>query len=465
MERRNFLKYGLVATGGLLVARPFCAFAGAEAATEERSTAASMRVAATPLSGDEAAARLAALRARPRAIDPVSARLFQAARRIPHSVLVYDLDQVEENYLAFLEAFPGVNVHYAIKCCPNPRVLERLARVGCGFDFASRGELDMAVAVGAPMQDCIFSNTVKRLDDIEYAWKKGVRTFVADAEGQVRAQAQKAPGSNLCVRLLCDNKDAAHPLGEKFGCTVEHALELLRLGKQLGLEPYGTHFHVGTQCYSAKAYAKSSRECAHIFKKMLEEGVRLQLLDIGGGFPVQYLGRKVPALSEIHQQVQAVLHRELPDHPVTLAAEPGRAIAGTAAAMSSRVLLRTTRPSGEWLHLDVGVYQGLDEALDGIVFPISYQASKPGEQAFTLCGPTCDSVDMISRGQQLSSEIASGDLLVLSRTGAYSEGLATHFNAIDPPEVRYLDELFENRAAFQVRGAPAAGALRRRSAS
>lgn len=443
MKRRQFIQLGAITAGSLFSTYTMPAWANDTTLKQSKGKGSPLTqfAPAKPLKPEELAGHLAALRNRTRNIDPVSERLMRALRRIPHPVLVYDLDQVAENYLSFREDFPGFKIHFAVKCCPNPAVLYQLAWLGSGFDIASKGELNLALDAGASPEVCIFANTVKTMEDIEYAWNKGVNTFVADSEEQVRAQAKYAPGSKLYVRIVCENKDAAHPLGDKFGCTVEDAVELFRLGKKLGLEPYGTHFHVGTQCYSAKAYAETSRQCAHVFRTMMSEGVNLRFFNIGGGFPVQYLERKVPSLPEIYRQVQSVLRSELPGHDLVLAAEPGRALVGTAAVMSTRVLLRTNRPSGEWLHLDVGVYQGLSDAPSGIQFPISRLRPQGAEKSYTLCGPTCDSADTISKGQKLASNIQTGEMLFLNRTGAYSEALSTHFNHMPPPRVRFLGQL------------------------
>ena len=101
------------------------------------------------------------------------------------------------------------------------------------------------------------------------------------------------------MRLLVENKEAAHPLGEKFGTTVENAKRLLKLGARLGLQPYGTHFHVGTQCYSAGAWETSARKAAGIFRELGQEGIELRFFDIGGGYPAPYLGRDIPSVKEI----------------------------------------------------------------------------------------------------------------------------------------------------------------------
>lgn len=377
----------------------------------------------------------------PYAPIPVDPAIQSILAKIPHSVLLYDLDQVEKNYRDFLAAEPAAEVHYAVKCAPNPRVMSRLVKAGCGFDVASRAELDLALDAGCDASKCIYSNTVKFPQDISYAFSKGVKAFLADTEKQVRLQAKNAPGSRLYVRLIVHNKDAAHPLGEKFGTTPEKAKDLLRLGKELGLEPYGTHFHVGTQCFNAKAWEEPSRQAAGIFRDLKKEGINLTFFDIGGGFPVQYLGRKVPTKAEILTLVSSILKEEIPDHPLTLAIEPGRGLVGNAALMSSRVMLRATRPDAEWLHLDVGVYHGFSDAPDGIRYAMNVVGRDAAPTPFTLCGPTCDSADTLSRNQLMPGDTRTGDLILIHKAGAYAECLFSHFNGIQPPEVKYADDI------------------------
>lgn len=371
-------------------------------------------------------------------LDP---KVTDMLAKIPHAVLLYDLGEVEKCYADFLKADPEADVHYAVKCAPNPRVISRLVRAGSGFDVASRAEVDLALDAGANPEKCIYSNTCKFPEDIAYAYSKGIRAFLADSEYEVRLHAEHAPGSKLYVRLLVDNKEAAHPLGEKFGTTPEKARELLRLGKKLGLVPYGTHFHVGTQCYSAKAWETPSRQAAAIFRDLKKEGITLELFDVGGGFPVQYLGRKVPTNAEILKVVRGVIREELGEFPLTLAVEPGRGLVGSAALMSTRVMLRAQRPDAEWLHLDVGVYHGLSDAPDGIRYAINALKRSGAPTPYTLCGPTCDSADTISTRQELPSDVAAGDVLILNKAGAYAECLFSHFNGIKPPEVKYLDDI------------------------
>jgi ornithine decarboxylase len=140
--------------------------------------------------------------------------------------------------------------------------------------------------------------------------------------------------------------------------------------------------------------------------------------------------------------VDRVLKQELPDLPVTVAVEPGRGVVATAAALSSRLMLRALRSDGEWLHLDAGIHQGLNP-LDHLAYPVTVAHRSGAEAAFTLCGPTCDNDDTVTTGQKLPVSVTEGDLLVFDIAGAYSECFFTRFNGIEPPIVHFLDGLLD----------------------
>lgn len=436
LTRRQILKYSLA----FWASAHLCRDSAAWAASVTDPTAAPP----AKLTAQQVARKLTKLRARAQRISPPTPQVVAAMQRFPSSVLMYDLAQVEENYLSFLEADARAEVYYAVKCCPNPRVMQRVAALGGGFDFASRAELDLALATGVDVRKCIYSNTVKPEQDLQYAYWKGVRAFLADSEHEVRKIAAHAPGSMLYLRLSVDSKLAAHPLGDKFGTTPENAKKLLRLGKELGLVPFGTHFHVGTQCVHPEAWIGPAREAAGIFRDLASEGIFLKFFDIGGGFPAAYLNYpNAPGPSKILPGVRAILEKELPGLDVRLALEPGRGIAATAGAVGSRVLLRAPRATGEWLHLDAGLYHGMIDVMDGYVYHITIPGRTGDLKPFTLSGPTCDSADVISKGQLLPGDIDEGDYFVFHDSAAYSEACDTEFNGMASPVSHYLDEVLD----------------------
>jgi ornithine decarboxylase len=128
-------------------------------------------------------------------------------------------------------------------------------------------------------------------------------------------------------------------------------------------------------------------------------------------------------VKEILGGVEKVLAEELPGWPITLVVEPGRGIAATAGAVSSRVMLRAPRADGEWLHLEAGYYQGLNEVLDHYVYPITVAGRSGPDTPYTLCGPTCDSTDTISKGQRLSRRHHRGGPAGVPELGGLLRGL------------------------------------------
>lgn len=435
VSRRQLLQFAALTP---VLATAACAV---DTTTQSQPGVLAKNVPTSPLKSSEVTSRLLTLRSRGTGLDPTNPSLISALNSIPNPVLVYDLAQVEENYLSFIEADPEVDVHYAVKSCPNPAVMQTVANAGGGFDFASRAELDLALETGVAANKCVFSNTAKFPEDIAYAASRGVEAFLTDSVAETHKNAQHAPGSKLYVRLVVNATDAAHPLGRKFGVTPPKAVELLKLGQSLGLAPYGTHFHVGTQAYSANAWVTPTQDAAWVWQEMRKSGVQLTLFDIGGGYPAPFLGRPIPTVKNILDTVRATLRKNLPDETVVLAAEPGRGICGTAGLFSSRVLLRSEKEDGDWITFDIGLYQGLGDAVDHLIYPMSVPGRHGPQATFTSCGPTCDSVDTFTDKQSLPSDITLGDLVLISVGGAYSECLFTNFNGIHPPQIKYLHEL------------------------
>jgi ornithine decarboxylase len=401
------------------------------------------------LSEHDIALRLGALRERPKHFNPASVELVEALGQIPHSVLVLDTDQVAENYLSFLESHSDLKVYYAVKAGPHPAILQTIADLGGGFDVASPAEVDLVIATGVSPEKCVYTNAASFPEDISYAFRKGVRVFVTDSENGLHKQATSAPGSKFLVRIIVDsNPHAAHPLGDKFGTTPANAITLLRLGRDLGLEPYGTHFHVGNRCYSAEAWIKPARDAAQVFAQMGQEGVELTLFDIGGGYPTPFPGRPIPSVKDILDTVERVLGEELPGHGVMLATEPGRGLCGSAGLIRARVTLRAPRLSGDWIYLDTGTYHGLTSSPAGGLYPVTVPHRSGAPAPFTLCGPTCDSADIIATGQLLPNDVTDDDLVIFDMAGAYSDGLFTRFNGIEPPKVMLLNELLPNSKSY-----------------
>lgn len=361
--------------------------------------------------------------------------------RHPTPFLACDTSVVAGQHGRLTAALPGVAVHYAVKCNPAPPVLSTLADRGCHFEVASIRELEMVEAAGIAPREVLFSNPVKPSVAIAAAHARGLHRFAFDSECEVRKLADHAPGSSVYVRLAVDDSNSLFPLSRKFGAEPEEAARLLLLARSLGLVPYGVTFHVGSQCTDAEAWARAISRCGALMTVLAQQGITLDMVDIGGGFPVRYSDDEVvPSLASIAGPVLSAL-AELPYAPRLVVAEPGRFLAAASGVMVASVIGLAARADGLWAYLDVGGYNGLMEAVQTggrWRFPLRTGRSRDAgdeDVPFTVTGPTCDASDTMFYGVPLPADLAVGDRIHITMAGAYSLSYASSFNGFPPPEL------------------------------
>jgi ornithine decarboxylase len=338
-------------------------------------------------------------------------------------------------------AMPDVAVHYAMKCNPEPAVLARLAAQGCGFEIASTAELRTLLELGVDPAELLYSNPVKPVGHIAEAHQQGVRRFAADCFDELAKLARYAPGAEVYLRVDVSNDGSVVPLAGKYGCTPAEAVSLLRQAGGLGLVPYGITFHVGSQAVDASAWSRAIATCGEVMTVLAQEGIRLTLLDLGGGYPIRY-DQAVPDIAEIGRVVAAAV-AELP-YEIQLAAEPGRYLTGEAGTMVATVIGRARRRGADWLHLDVGAFGGLMEALEtdrGLHYPVTCLHDHAGAVALTpmsVTGPTCDSQDTVLIDDPVCAALVTGDQVRIACTGAYTTAYASTFNGFDVPSTVFV---------------------------
>ena len=361
---------------------------------------------------------------------------------LPTPFLLGDLGVLAARVGRFMAALPGVRPFYAVKCNPAPQVLATIAAAGASFEIASLGELRVLQGLGVHPRDVLYSNTVKPSAHVAAAAAAGVWRFAVDSEGELHKIATHAPGSAVYIRLRVDDTDSVFPLSGKFGTGATHARTLLGQARRLGLQPYGLTFHVGSQCVVPTAWTRALASVGRLMHQLEEDGIRLGMVDIGGGFPADY-GDGVPPIEAIGQAItSAIAH--LPYRPALLAAEPGRHLVAETAVMVTEVIGRARRSGEEWLHVDVSAFHGFMETQQtagGWRYPL--WSSRPDHglvptTRFTVTGPTCDSGDTMFRGAVLPHTMAEGDRLYIGAAGAYTLSYASHFNGFPPPSAHFL---------------------------
>lgn len=340
---------------------------------------------------------------------------------VSRSVLRGQLDR-------FRKALPRVTPYYAIKANSHPEIIKTMVAGGANFDVASIPEMDLVLSAGAKPSQLIFANTIKPAEAIAAAANRGVDLMTFDSEYELDKIAEYAPGARVIVRIKVPNVGSMVELSLKFGAEPSDALDLLIKAHKLGLKPTGVSFHVGSQCTRAENYIESLEMAAIIVRDSRLKQIPLEIVDIGGGFPIRHFDDEGDPFDATAAVVAEELDR-LFDANVRIIAEPGRYMVGNSATLVMSVIGKAIRENKHWYYLDDGVYG----SLSGLVFDhakYQFKVMKDGKSRLsTLAGPTCDGFDVITRGEDLP-ELEIGDLVYVENIGAYSVASATTFNGL-----------------------------------
>ena len=351
---------------------------------------------------------------------------------------LFDPAELRACVCEFRRAFPGAGVHYALKANPEPIVLAAVAKSGCGFEAASYQEIGLLLDLGVTAERIICGTSVKPRSHVERAVADGIDHFAADSREELLMLADVAAGSRVFIRTKTDDSHSVFQMNGKFGAPVGEAVSLLRIAAEQGLVPWGLSFNVGSQAGDVKAWADGVRALAPVLDDLMADGIELEVLNIGGGFPVSYRNHPGMDLDVIAAHVREAV-AALPYMP-QLIVEPGRRLVATSMRLIATVISRIERVDGPWLFLDCGVYNALFEALScqgSTRYPVEAQRTEcEGEtRRFVIAGPTGDGLDVIAQDAVLPIDMRVGDRLLFRNAGAYTLALACSFNGFPKPPV------------------------------
>ncbi|TCO56541.1 ornithine decarboxylase [Actinocrispum wychmicini] len=374
---------------------------------------------------------------------PERGRAFLDDRRPPTPCLVIDLDTVRESHTRLREALPEARLYYAVKANPAPEIVRQLARAGAGFDVAGREEIELCLDQGARPETISYGNTVKKARDVLFAFKVGVRRFTFDSAADLANLAEHAPGSTVSCRILVDSSGSRTPFGQKFGCVPDMAVELLVRAAELGLDPEGVAFHVGSQHLDPHAWDAGIAAAAEVTRAVAERGVLLRGLNIGGGLPGRYRDEPLP-LSAYVSAIRESVGRHFAVPP-DLAFEPGRALVADAGVIRSEVVLVSRKADTDerrWVYLDIGRYGGMAETEnEAIAYRLATAHDGTPDGPAIIAGPTCDGDDVLYQRTpyRLPLALRAGDYVDILSTGAYTQSYSSvSFNGFPPLKTYFV---------------------------
>jgi ornithine decarboxylase len=362
-------------------------------------------------------------------------------------LFVVDHDQLRRNYAQFKRHLPRVQAYYAVKANSDPAIVKTFYEAGASFDVASMPEFRIVYQYIKDLPDkerqawiwdkIIYANPTKAEATLqELNPYKPLVTY--DNYEEIKKIKRHAPLAGLALRIKVPNTGAMVELSSKFGAAPGEAVDLILAADKAGLVVEGLSFHVGSQTTNFQNYVAALELAANLFKEAKARGyTKMNLLDIGGGFPAPY-DDTVKPFRELAALINREIDRLFPKN-IQILAEPGRFMVATAAYAVSRILGKAVRDGKLCYYIDDGVYH----TYSGVIFDHTHyrvEALRGGPRKISaVFGPTCDALDTISHAEELP-DLKLGDLAFSRNIGAYSHASSTWFNGFPPATVVHVNE-------------------------
>jgi ornithine decarboxylase len=361
-------------------------------------------------------------------------------------LFILDHNKIRENYRTFKKHLPRVQCYYAVKANSTQQIVETLFKEGSSFDVASYNEFmqvyqyikhfDTKEKKHFVWDKIIFSNTIKDRTTLQKI-KQYKPLVTYDNAAELKKLKDYCDTAGLVIRLKVPDTGSQVEMSSKFGAELADAEKLIQQAFDMGLKVEGISFHVGSQCTNFDNYTSALAFTSEIFHNAREKGFNLNLVDIGGGFPVPY-DPQVPEFKQLATLLNSEFKRLFPDD-IEILAEPGRFIVATAATLVSEIIGKARRDGKIFYHINDGVYH----TFSGVVYDHwipNFTAFKEGEKEIcAVVGPTCDSFDKITLSAELPGNLEVGDFLYTENIGAYSTASSTKFNGFDGAKIIHVN--------------------------
>ncbi len=361
----------------------------------------------------------------------------EIAARFGTPCYVYSRATLERHFRAFDGAL-GTHPHlicYAVKANSNLAVLNVLARLGSGFDIVSLGELERVLAAGGQPARTVFSGVAKQVPEIERALQAGIRCFNVESESELArlesvsaAHGARAP---ISLRVNPDVDPGTHPYiatglrGNKFGVDVADAERVyLRAAEMPHIDIQGVDCHIGSQLTTVAPFVDALHRVLALVDRLEARSIPIQHLDLGGGLGIRYRDESPP---EPDVQAKAVLDA-LGDRRYEILLEPGRAIAGNAGIMVTKVEHIKRAATKDFAIVDGAMNDLLRPALYGAwqeIVPV-HRNSRARPTVYDVVGPVCESGDFLGRDRELA--VSEDDFLAVRSAGAYGFVMSSNYN-------------------------------------
>jgi diaminopimelate decarboxylase len=374
---------------------------------------------------------------------------------------VYDFDKIGEKFLALKNAFKGRKslIAYALKSNSNLSLLKFLAKLGCGADCVSIGEIRKALMAGIDNYKIIFSGVGKRQEEIEEALEREILFINVESEEEfeeIERIAQKVGKyARISLRINPNVDPKTHPYistglkENKFGIEIDTAKKLyLKAKNSKWLEAVGIHFHIGSQMFDLKPIIEAGKIISELTRSLKSAGINIKFFDVGGGIGVRY---KDEIEINLYDYAQGILSL-LKGLDVTIICEPGRYIVSDAGYFLTKVLYEKRTSSKRFIIVDGAMNDFLRPSLYSAYHKVEILNDQKEYSMADVVGPVCESTDYLAKDRELP-RANKGDIVVVYNAGAYGFVMSSNYNArpraAEVALVGGKDRLIKRRESFE----------------
>ncbi|MCH7927427.1 MAG: diaminopimelate decarboxylase [Candidatus Dadabacteria bacterium] len=352
---------------------------------------------------------------------------------------VYSYKFIEDTYNEYKEAFSEIEpvICYSAKANSNLSILKAFSSLGCGFDIVSVGELKKVLKIGADPKKIVFSGVGKTRDEIIAAIEAEILFFNVESVDELEFINEIAISiekkARISLRVNPNINPKTHPYistgfkKSKFGIEINKAFEVYKdcVNKQ-GLQVVGIDAHIGSQIFEITPFIDSLIKLIELADRLLNEGLNIQYIDIGGGLGIKYENDEQP-LSKT-KFANAII-KELNGKPYKIVLEPGRSLIGNGGIMLTRVLYNKIGTEKKFIIIDAAMNDLIRPAFyDSYHEIVTAKQNNSNKDIFDIVGPICESGDFLAKDRQFPS-VSKDDLLVVKSAGAYGFAMSCNYNS------------------------------------
>ena len=366
--------------------------------------------------------------------------LRRIATEVGTPVYCYSSAALTANYRAFADAFAGqrATICYAVKANSNLAVIRTLARLGAGADVLSEGELRRALRAGVRPENIVFSGVGKSPDELALALEAGIGQINVESEPEIEAlnelAAAKGVRAPVAIRVNPGVDAGTHEKittgikENKFGIDFDRARAVAaHAGGLPGIDIVGAAVHIGSQLTDLAPFSDAFRLLSELVGGLREDGHDIRRLDLGGGLGIAYYDETPPTPKEY----AAMIATATDGLEVEIVLEPGRAIAGDAGVLLTRVLYVKKGVSRTFVIVDAAMNDLMRPSLydaHHAIIPAIEPAPDADEAVVDVVGPVCETGDFLARDRPMPV-VHSQDLLAIGAAGAYGAVMASTYNS------------------------------------